>query len=145
MIFIDNFESQEKIDTKDQKGIIEEIQTGEGKSSIISCLAAYFALNKHRVDIITSSNLLAERDANKFKKFFDLFKLRVGFCKANNKDKDYDTRSQPYRGDIVYGTFLSFEGDLLEEISSNENIRGKREYDIIIIDEVDNAFIDCIE
>ena len=145
LIFIDNFESQEKIDTKDQKGIIEEIQTGEGKSSIISCLAAYFALNKHRVDIITSSNLLAERDANKFKKFFDLFKLKVGFCKANNKDKDYDTRSQPYRGDIVYGTFLSFEGDLLEEISSNENIRGKREYDIIIIDEVDNAFIDCIE
>ena len=145
LIFIDNFESQEKIDTKDQKGIIEEIQTGEGKSSIISCLAAYFALNKHRVDIITSSNLLAERDANKFKKFFDLFKLKVGFCKANNKDKDKDSRSQPYRGDIVYGTFLSFEGDLLEEISSNQNIRGKREYDIIIIDEVDNAFIDCIE
>ena len=145
LIFIDNYEMQDKIDMKDQKGIIEEIPTGEGKSSIISCLAAYFALNNHKVDIITSSNLLAERDANKFKKFFDLLKIKVGFCKANNKDSDNDTRSQPYRADIVYGTFLSFEGDLLEEISSKGKIRGKRDYDIIIIDEVDNAFIDCIE
>jgi preprotein translocase subunit SecA len=62
---------------KDQKGIIEEIPTGEGKSAIISCLAAYFALNNHKVDIITSSNLLAERDANKFKKFFDLLKIKI--------------------------------------------------------------------
>ena len=148
LICIDNFESQENIDINKQKGIIEEIATGEGKSIIICCLAAYFGLKKHKVDIITSSNLLAERDAKKYKKFFELFKLKVTYCKNKNDNKTQDEDyPSPYQSDIdiVYGTFLAFEGDLLDGIRNNENIRKNRKFDIIIIDEVDNAFIDCIE
>ena len=148
LICIDNFESQENIDIDKQKGIIEEIATGEGKSIIICSLAAYFGLKKHKVDIITSSNLLAERDAKKYKKFFELFKLKVTYCKNKNEDKTQDEQyPSPYQNDIdiVYGTFLAFEGDLLDGIRNNKNIREHRKFDIIIIDEVDNAFIDCIE
>ena len=50
-----------------------------------------------------------------------------------------------YKANITYGTFLDFEGDYLDEISYNKEIRGDRPFDIIIIDEVDNAFIDCIQ
>ena len=50
----------------------------------------------------------------------------------------------PYNADILYGTFLEFEGDYLDEITSTRKIRGKRGYQVIIIDEVDNLFIDNI-
>ena len=143
LIFIDNHESQENKEQKDQKGIIEEIATGEGKSIIILCLAAYFGLKNHKIDIITSSSVLAERDAKNSVKFFEKLGLKVSYCKnSTNKLEENDTS---YDADILYGTFLSFEGDLLEEMRSNEEIRHNRVFDIIIIDEVDNAFIDCIE
>ena len=156
-IFIDNNESQEddeqlnneiiieneELDEKNKikkdkgKGIIEQISTGEGKSAIISCLSAFFGLRGHKVDIITSSTTLAIRDSLEFKEFYQIFNLDVDYVK--------DYQPAPYKADITYGTFLNFEGDLLEEISSNKIIRGDRPYDIIIIDEVDNAFIDCIQ
>ena len=143
LIFIDNHESQENKEQKDQKGIIEEIATGEGKSIIILCLAAYFGLKNHKIDIITSSSILAERDAKNSVKFFEKLGLKVSYCKnSTNKLEENDTS---YDANILYGTFLSFEGDLLEEMRSNEEIRHNRVFDIIIIDEVDNAFIDCIE
>ena len=161
LIFIDNNESQEEIDIIDEepkneiiidnknrnkkksrkidntKGIIEQISTGEGKSAIISCLSAYYGLRNHKVDIITSSRTLAVRDSIEFKEFYQLFGLVVDYVK--------DYQPAPYKADIVYGTFLDFEGDILNEISYNKPIRGDRPYDIVIIDEVDNAFIDCIQ
>ena len=161
LIFIDNNESQEDDDIKEEelkneiiidnknsykkklrkidntKGIIEQISTGEGKSAIISCLSAYYGLRNHKVDIITSSRTLAVRDSIEFKEFYQLFGLVVDYVK--------DYQPAPYKADITYGTFLDFEGDLLNEISYNKPIRGDRPYDIIIIDEVDNAFIDCIQ
>lgn len=129
LIFIDNHGKS--------KGLIEEISTGEGKSAIISCLAAFFGLRGYKVDIITSSKTLAERDANKFKNFYNLLGLTDDNCKQYEE--------APYKADIIYGTFLDFEGDLLDEISSGKKIRGDRKFEIIIIDEVDNMFIDGIE
>ena len=115
----------------------------KGKSIIILCLAAYFGLKNHKIDIITSSSVLAERDAKNSVKFFEKLGLKVSYCKnSTNKLEENDTS---YDANILYGTFLSFEGDLLEEMRSNEEIRHNRVFDIIIIDEVDNAFIDCIE
>ena len=136
-------ENEEEINKKNRrqkdkgKGIIEEISTGEGKSAIISCLAAYFGLRNHKVDIITSSRTLATRDTSEFKEFYNTFDLVV------DSVKDYQTL--PYKANVTYGTFLDFEGDYLDEISYNKEIRGDRPFDIIIIDEVDNAFIDCIQ
>ena len=138
-IIIDNEERNKKNARKKDKskGIIEQISTGEGKSAIIGCLSAYFGLRGHKVDIITSSMTLASRDSIEFKEFYQIFDLVVDYVK--------DYQAAPYKADIVYGTFLNFEGDYLNEISYNKKIRGDRPYDIIIIDEVDNAFIDCIQ
>ena len=83
------------------KGIIEEISTGEGKSAIISCLAAYFGLRNHKVDIITSSRTLATRDKYEFEEFYKIFDLVVDYV------KDYQTA--PYKANITYGTFLDFD------------------------------------
>ena len=158
IIFIDNNESQidennekikneiiennEKVKKKylfndNSKGIIEEISTGEGKSVIISCLAAYFGLRNHKVDVITSSKTLSQRDSIEFKEFYNIFNLKVDYVR--------DGITEPYKADIIYGTFPDFEGDYLEEIVNKKQIRRNRPYDIIIIDEVDYFFIDDIQ
>lgn len=117
-------------------GLIEEISTGEGKSCIICSLAIYYALRNHKVDVISSSYTLAIRDSNEFKNIFDYFNLTTGF--------PYNSESEPYSVDILYGTFFEFEGDYLRELTSNRKIRNERPFDVIIIDEVDNLFIDNI-
>ena len=60
--------------------------------------------------------------------------------------KSYPKNYQPapYNADILYGTFLEFEGDYLDKITFTRKNRGKRGYQVIIIDEVDNLFIDNI-
>ena len=122
---------------KDQKkGLIEEICTREGKSCIISSLSIYYALMGHKVDIISSGYTLAQRDSDEFKELYDYFNL------TTSVPSNY--MSGPYKADILYGTFLEFEGDLLREITSGCFIRNNRPFDVIIIDEVDNLFIDNI-
>ena len=117
-------------------GLIEEISTGEGKSCIICSLSIYFSLLKKKVDIISSSYSLAQRDSETFENIYDYFNLTTSYPK--------DSDSYPYKCDILYGTFLEFEGDCLRELISDKKIRNNRPYEVIIIDEVDNLFIDNI-
>jgi len=117
-------------------GLIEEISTGEGKSCIICSLSIYFSLLKKKVDIISSSYSLAQRDSETFENIYDYFNLTTSYPK--------DSDSNPYKCDILYGTFLEFEGDCLRELISDKNIRNNRPFEVIIIDEVDNLFIDNI-
>ena len=124
------------INKEPKKGLIEEISTGEGKSCIISSLSIYYALMGKYVDIISSSYTLAQRDSEEFKELYDYFNLTTGF--------PYDSNPGPYQVNILYGTFLEFEGDYLREVTSNMEIRKGRKYEVIIIDEVDNLFVDNI-
>ena len=55
------------------RGRIAQIKTGEGKSIIIAILALSNALMGYFVDIITSTNYLAEKEQIKFSKLFLLF------------------------------------------------------------------------
>ena len=139
LIFVDYHESQinNEIKEDNEKGIIEEILPKEGKSIIISCISVYFGLRNHKVDIITSSKALAEKDFNKFNFLYKIFGLKVDFIK-----NDFD--SEPYQADILYGTFSNFEEDLLKEMAYNKNIRGERNFDILIIDDFDKNFIESI-
>ena len=54
-----------------------EVLTGEGKSWIIAMFAAALGMQGKKVDIITSSSVLARRDAKAFSKFFEIFDLSV--------------------------------------------------------------------
>ena len=72
------------------KGLIEQIYTGEGKTIIISFLAIIKALEGKKVDILTSSCVLAERDATEMKDFYNLFGLSVDYCKVNNYKELFD-------------------------------------------------------
>ena len=52
------------------KGRLLEILTGEGKSCVIAMVAATFALLGRNVDIITSSPVLSQRDAEEWRTFY---------------------------------------------------------------------------
>ena len=120
-----------------EKGLIEQISTGEGKSTIICALATFLALIGKKVDIITSALNLAKRDVKELKDFYDLFNLTVDYVEHFNP--------RPYKANIIYGTFLEFEGDVLEELTSNTIVRGNRKFEVLIVDEIDNLFIDNID
>ena len=137
-------------------GLIEEILTGEGKTIIISFLAIIKAFQGKKVDILTSSTVLAERDSKEMKQFYNYFGLSVDYCNRDFKETFRNTYLEEikerqecfgcYKADIVYGDPLSFEGDILRTNFMGLVGRGKkRSYDCIIIDEIDNICIDNIK
>ena len=134
-------------------GLIEEILTGEGKTIIISFLAVIKAFQGKKIDILTSSLVLAERDAKGMSQFYNYFGLSVDFCKNyfkdNFKNENFSEKNECfdcYYADIVYGDCLSFESDILRTEFMGIIGRGrKRNFDCIIIDEIDNICIDNIK
>ena len=64
-------------------GLIEEILTGEGKTIIITFLAILKSFQGKYVDILTSSLMLAERDAKEMQLFYNFFGISVDYCKEN--------------------------------------------------------------
>ena len=118
-------------------GVFCEIGTGEGKSTIVEFLAAFLALTGNTVDIISSSPILAKRDAEDPKKieFFNCLGLSVSYSSDENDQYRYKKR-------ILYGDVLTNEGDILRDVYEKTDIRKGRGFHYIIIDEVDNLSLD---
>ena len=120
--------------TPKDKGLFTQIKTGEGKTTIVAMLAAIKALRGNFVDVLTSSEILAERDSEEKKIFYSLLGLSVTHAK-NEFFHGYN---------IVYGDTTSFEGDFLRNIlgKNEDKINIVRGQQCIIIDEVDNMCVD---
>src|SRR5262249_48966509 len=126
---------------EDHCGLIAEIATGEGKSLIIAMTTIIKALAGLKVDIITSSSLLAERDQEIFSGLYLLFCLHS----ATNISSEYTKGLKPCYDvniNIIIGDMNSFLYDLLREIYSRLGTRGGRPFGFLVVDEVDNLFID---
>ena len=133
------------IKKKQTNGLIQEIKTGEGKSLIISFLAVYNNLiyNK-KIDILTSSIVLAERDCNLYKNFYGVFNIKTDYCR--DEIDSTKTFKACYSTDILYGDCLSFESDILRtSFCCSPGRKIDRGFDCIIIDEIDNICIDNIK
>lgn len=125
-----------------------EVATGEGKSCIIAMFAAALGLQEKKVDIITSSPVLARRDAKQWREFFDIFDLKVD---DNTETPDLlvlgpsegdKKRAKCYEKCIVYGTVSSFSADILREEFEMREIRSGRGFQAAIVDEVDMLMLD---
>jgi len=128
------------LESKHNSGRLLQILTGEGKSIVVAMLAVIKALQGKYVDIITSSIVLAKRDANERRNFYDIFNLTVSH---NNDETNYVTGVKScYMATIVYGTSKQFQFDILRHEFSLLNTRDNRRFDVIIIDEVDSMLID---
>lgn len=122
------------------RGTLAEIKTGEGKSIIIGMLATEKALNGEKPDIVTSSEVLAKRDAEEFSELYEFFGLKCHHNFGNNLKE----KKEIYKNEIIYGTAHSFEADILQEVFYREETRGERGFPCVIIDEVDSMLLDGI-
>lgn len=125
-----------------EKGRIAEIATGEGKTTLVALLAAFKVLQGHTVDVISSSSVLAHRDAEEERSFFDALGITVS---DTGEPETTSTATlafkECYRADVVYGD-IRFEWDALWTDYYRRGTRGARPYNLAIIDEVDSMLID---
>ena len=127
------------------KGRIAQIKTGEGKSTIIAMLAAFMAAQGYFVDMVTSSGYLAKRDCKKYEPFFKALGLSASPISFPHPEQHH------FHAQILYGTNTDFEFALLRDGLNNSKLRYSKRFDgelierpfeVVIIDEVDNLFLD---
>ena len=133
VLFLTN---REKFD----RGLLEQVGTGEGKSLIIVVLGIIEALSGGFVDVITSSAVLARRDAHEHEKLYQSF----GISASHNCSEDTEDRQKAYMAHVVYGEIGNFQRDHLLDQFYGKNMLGTRSFDksAVIIDEVDSMILD---
>ncbi|MGE3919741.1 MAG: helicase-related protein [Gammaproteobacteria bacterium] len=126
------------------KGRIAQVRTGEGKSTLTTILTTFLACQGRIVDVITSNSYLAKRDHLKYQNFYHYFGISSSYINHEDfKPQDFDAQ-------VLFGTNVDFEFSLLFDAIYNKNLRyttinsekNKRPFDVVIVDEVDNLFID---
>jgi preprotein translocase subunit SecA len=124
--------------------ILVQVSTGEGKSLIVAGLAIFCALSGQKVDVVTSNDVLAQRDSTLsvadggLRDLYEYFNVGV----ANNCSQSQDDRVKAYNSAVVYGELANFQRDYLLHTFYGLNIRGDRKLDVVIIDEVDCLLLD---
>ncbi|CAD8155514.1 unnamed protein product [Paramecium pentaurelia] len=126
----------------DQKGRLAQIYTGEGKTLIIAMLAILLCKKKKQnVDIVTSSPVLAIRDAQELAKFYELFQISVAH-NIHEQQEQKKNQISCYECQIIYGDPHSFQADILRHEYAESGIMLERKQGYIIVDEVDSMLID---
>ncbi|MFZ9941503.1 MAG: DEAD/DEAH box helicase, partial [Luteolibacter sp.] len=123
------------------RGMIAEMQTGEGKT-LVATLPVYLnALTGLGVHIVTVNDYLARRDSDWMGALYRFLGLSVG-C-IQNQMPPWERREE-YACDITYGTNAEFGFDYLRDngMASTKEEQVQRGHYIAIIDEVDSILID---
>ena len=123
------------------RGMVAEMQTGEGKT-LVATLPVYLnALSGLGVHVVTVNDYLARRDSEWMGVLFRFLGLSVG-CVTN--DLDPGKRREAYACDITYGTNAEFGFDYLRDngIATSADTQVQRGHYFSIIDEVDSILID---
>ena len=122
-------------------GMMAQISTGEGKTFIAVACAIVKVMYGEKIDIITSSPVLAKRDALAGDNLtvFETFNITAG----HNCDEDVEKRKAVYSSvDVIYGSLSGFQRDHLLEEFYDKKVLGDRRYENVIIDEVDSMLLD---
>jgi preprotein translocase subunit SecA len=123
------------------RGMIAEMQTGEGKT-LVATLPVYLnALTGLGVHVVTVNDYLARRDSEWMGALFKFLGLTVG-C-IQNQMPPWERRAE-YACDITYGTNAEFGFDYLRDngMASTKDEQVQRGHYLAIIDEVDSILID---
>jgi len=123
------------------RGMIAEMQTGEGKT-LVATLPVYLnALTGLGVHIVTVNDYLARRDAEWMGAVYRYLGLTVG-C-IQNQMPPWERRAE-YACDVTYGTNAEFGFDYLRDngMAATKDEQVQRGHYLAIIDEVDSILID---
>ena len=117
------------------------IGTGEGKSWLTLGFSIMKVLYGETVDVITSSNLLAVRDAQ-LKVFNDVYDV-FGVTYGHNCHENLQKRQEVYSTkNVVYGSLMNFQRDYLLDTFYGKKLSSGRKRENVLIDEVDNMLFD---
>ena len=94
------------------RGMVAEMETGEGKTLTATLAAATAALAGRAVHVITVNDYLAERDANSLRPVYSALGLSVG-CIVHGMDPE--ARRAAYRCDVVYCSNKELTFDYLRD------------------------------
>ena len=123
------------------RGMIAEMQTGEGKT-LVATLPVYLnALTGLGVHIVTVNDYLARRDSEWMGSLYQFLGLSVG-CIQNQMHPQ--ERREQYLCDITYGTNAEFGFDYLRDngMATAADEQVQRSHYLAVIDEVDSILID---
>jgi preprotein translocase subunit SecA len=123
------------------RGMIAEMQTGEGKT-LVATLPVYLnALAGLGVHVVTVNDYLAKRDSDWMGVLFRYLGLSVGCIQSQMPP---DQRHKNYHCDITYGTNSEFGFDYLRDngMAASHDEQVQRARYLAIIDEVDSILID---
>ena len=123
------------------RGMIAEMQTGEGKTLVATLPVFLNGLTGMGVHVVTVNDYLAKRDSEWMGAVFKFLGLSVG-CIQNQQPSSL--RREQYNCDVTYGTNAEFGFDYLRDngMSSTREEQVQRGHFYAIIDEVDSILID---
>ncbi|MBT8043960.1 MAG: DEAD/DEAH box helicase, partial [Verrucomicrobiae bacterium] len=123
------------------RGMIAEMQTGEGKTLVATLPVFLNGLTGMGVHVVTVNDYLAKRDSEWMGAVFKFLGLSIG-CIQNQQPSQL--RREQYECDITYGTNSEFGFDYLRDngMSSSKEEQVQRGHYYAIIDEVDSILID---
>lgn len=117
-----------------------EMQTGEGKTLVAVLPAAFNALSKRGVHILTFNDYLARRDAAWMGPIYEFLGLSVGVIQEGMAS---EARRHAYARDITYATAKEAGFDFLRmHLARDRDHIVHREFHFAIIDEADSILID---
>lgn len=118
------------------QGRVAQVQTGEGKSLIFCLLAMVLSMHGQGVDIITSNDYLARRDATLFAPLYRWFgKWAIAFSSGSWRD------ATSQQSDIRYAPSTHFRWAAMQAAMAGQTVF-KYPSAVALIDEVDNLVID---
>lgn len=130
----------------DSQGHVSQINTGEGKTTIVSVLSALRVMQGFKTHVITSNTVLASDGVEKKALFYKLLSISVS---DNNPDASYvDGPRKCYDSDVVYGCITSFQFDWLRHSFEQLKTMGDSGNEIdfnniwVMLDEIDSLLID---
>lgn len=123
------------------KGLISEMQTGEGKTLVATLPVFLNALTGLGVHVITVNDYLAKRDSDWMGSLFKRLGLTVGCLQSQQLPH---LRKEEYNCDITYGTNSEFGFDYLRDngMANSKEEQVQRGHYFAVIDEVDSVLID---
>jgi len=123
------------------EGCIAEMKTGEGKTLVATLAVALNAMKGNGVHIVTVNDYLARRDGEDMGVLYSF----LGYTTGILLEGEYDSavKREQYYSDITYGTNNEFGFDYLRDnMSYTKEQKVQRDYDFVIVDEVDSILID---
>ncbi|XP_053537160.1 uncharacterized protein LOC108267106 isoform X3 [Ictalurus punctatus] len=132
--------------SKTNTGCLLEIGTGEGKSCILAMLAAIHAIRGVKVDIVTSSPVLACRDLEEWSGLYNMFGITSSavppMLNDVSSEKQEELTQEAYKQQIIYSTVGTFAADTLKQEFEKKTTRGDRRFELVVVDEVDYMTLD---